>query len=279
MFVEIRFQVNDLARLAHPGRKGHRIVAFLKFQFDESYNDRAMCVGGWLASELEWLKFERMWTKRLKYINSRNAPNQQITRFHAAPLNARDDEFKNWTQDMSIAFSKKFLSTIQKRDMRAICMSTDMQALHQAFPDGDPKAIQERGYILCIKQMMVEIGHTMRDHYPNDKVLLVHDRGNWDVQALNAYHWMVDDVRWEPRKYFAGIIPMSWEHSIGLQPADMVAYETFRFLKDTVLPDTEKLRSALIAMMERRLEINSKYMNARALNILSGMVAARLGDV
>lgn len=254
-------------------------MAVLKFQFDESYNQRAMSIGGWLANELEWKRFERMWAKRLDFVNSRNATNQQVTRFHAAPLNARDGEFENWTQSMSIAFSKKFLSTMQKRDMQAICMSTDMDALLEAFPAGDPKARRERGYVMCIKQMMVEIGHVMRDEFPNDKVLLVHDRGNWDVQALEAYNWMVDDDRWESRKFFAGIIPMSWEHSIGLQPADMIAYETFRFVKDTVMPDSEKLRAALIAIMERGFKVNSKYMNAKALTALSEMLQNRLGAV
>jgi hypothetical protein len=254
-------------------------VAVLKFQFDESYGPRAMCVGGWLANELEWKKFERMWTKRLAYFNSRIAPNQQVGRFHAAPLNCRkgsDNEFKNWTQEMGLAFSKKFLSTIQKRDMQAITMATDMAALLEAFPDGEKDEKEVRGYGLCIRQMMVEIGKTMREQHPNDQVLIVHDRGNWDAEAATAYNLMVDDVRWESRKFFVGISAMSGEDSIGLQAADLVAYETYKFVSETVMPDTDKIRGSLRAIFERRLKFNAKYLDAPTLRKLSDMVKARL---
>ncbi len=249
-------------------------MAVLKFQFDESYGSRAMCVGGWLANELEWKRFERMWAKRLAYINSRNAPNQQVERFHAAPLNALDNEFENWDRPMSIAFSKKFMSTIQKRDMQAICMATDMNAILEVFPDTDKENVQAKGYALCIRHMLVEIGHTMSEHYPNDQVLIVHERGNWDVEALEAYNRMVDDVRWELRKFFVGIIPMPWEQSIGLQPADMIAYETFRFVTDTVMPETEKMRDALRAIFERKLKVNAKYIHAGVLRTLKELIEA-----
>lgn len=249
-------------------------MAILKFQFDESYNSGAMCVGGWLADELEWKRFERSWQRKIAYFNSRNAPDQQIERYHAARLNARDHEFSNWTQHMSIAFSKRLFSTIQKRKMGAICMCTDLEALIATFPGGDPQDRWSRGYVMCIKQLMVEIGHEMKENYPNDRVLLVHDSGAWDTEALEAYKCMVNDERWQSRRFFVGIKAMNWKESIGLQPADMIAYETFKFVNDTVMPNTEKLRNALSAVFDRHLKFNAKYINQKALIALRQRVEA-----
>jgi hypothetical protein len=73
--------------MVHPAKRGHRIVAVLNYRFDESYNDRFMCVGGWIGDEPEWRKLESVWRAKITRENSRARPDQQITRFHATEMN------------------------------------------------------------------------------------------------------------------------------------------------------------------------------------------------
>jgi hypothetical protein len=41
---------------------------------------------------------------------------------------------------------------------------------------------------------------------------------------------MVDDPAWEHRHKFVGITPLTWRDDVGLQSADLFAYESMRYL-------------------------------------------------
>jgi len=71
-------------------------MANLKFKFDESFDDKIMAVGGWIANDLEWSRLEGAWQRCIDSENERSDPNQQITRFHATEMNCQSGEFANW---------------------------------------------------------------------------------------------------------------------------------------------------------------------------------------
>jgi hypothetical protein len=56
--VQSQLEISDIAKMVHPRKRGHRIVAVLQFKFDESYDQRFMSVAGFIADELEWKKLE-----------------------------------------------------------------------------------------------------------------------------------------------------------------------------------------------------------------------------
>ena len=263
-----QFEISDAARMIHPAKRGHRIVAVLQFKFDESYNDRFMCVGGFIGDESEWNKLEKLWQKRVDFENGHNRADQQITRFHASHMNAHDHEFKNWDGDMCKKFSQKLIGLIGKRSIGAIAIAADIDALKTVFPSEDGSARQDSSYGLCIKQMMVEIGAIMREYFPGDQVLLIHDHGDWDVEALAAYNKMVDDPNWVSRELFVSITPLTGSQSVGLQAADLIAYEMFRRVKDRELKNSEDMRKAMKEMEKRRVPIIAKYMNFDAVKAL-----------
>jgi len=84
-------------------------------------------------------------------------------------------------------------------------------------------------YSLCMKMVMVELGHAL-DELPDHKIFIIHDHGNWDTAALQGYNSMVDEPRWQSRDRLVGITPGLWEQAVGLQAADLIAYETFKTL-------------------------------------------------
>lgn len=43
--------VIDIAPVIHPDQRGHKYMAIFTFKFDESYNDRTLVIGGWIAEE------------------------------------------------------------------------------------------------------------------------------------------------------------------------------------------------------------------------------------
>ena len=231
------------------------------FRFDESYNNRSMCVGGWIAEEREWDRLESQWQKRLAFENRNSDDNQKITRFHAANLNCYEEEFEHWSPDMSASFVKALLEIIVRRRIGAVSCGLDMSALVKVFPEDEPNK-KKIAYGLCIKQLMVGLAHKLGS---DDQVLLIHDHGDWDAEAEAAYKKMVEDTRWEPRRKFQGILTLTWEESIGLQASDLIAYETFKLVDKVLFHNSRELRKALSALVRERVPISARYIHEPAL--------------
>jgi Protein of unknown function (DUF3800) len=268
MCAQSQFEISDVARMIHSAKRGHKIVAVLNFKFDESYNDNIMCVGGWIANELEWKRLETRWQKRIDFENSHSGPDQQITRYHASHLNAFDHEFKNWDKVRSLQFSKKLIHMLSMRKMGAIAMACDMDAIREVFPKGDEADMKRRTYVLCIKQLMVDIAHAMEDYFPGDTVVLVHDHGDWDEQALKGYNLMIDDPAWKYRSLFEGLMPKTGKDSVGLQAADMIAYEVFRGVKDKTKNPDVAMRGAIQEMLSKQIPMSARWINLDAAKAL-----------
>jgi hypothetical protein len=229
-----------------PAKRRHRLVSVLKFQFDESYDKehRCMVVAGWIAEQNEWRRLETQWSRCINRQNEKHGPEQRITRFHAAPLNGFKGEFEHWSKEMSAEFCGKLVNLIKRRMMGIIAIGVDMDALREIFPDG-PEDRRQNAYGLCIQQVMESIGHVMRNYFPEDQVMVVHDHGDWDKHALGAFNTMVDDPRWDSRKYFHSLTSMTSTQSIGLQSADLIAYEAFKLIHKRLVKDVVELRWAL----------------------------------
>jgi hypothetical protein len=142
-------------------------VAILAYKFDESYETRCFSVGGWIAEEAQWTRLEQQWRKRIDLQNRNAAPNQQITRYHAQPMNGGYEEFAHWTSGMKHRFGGKLLDIILRRKMGLICCGLDMDAQEPVFPQSDSEIDNRvRAYIICIRVLMAEIGYLMQDHSP-----------------------------------------------------------------------------------------------------------------
>jgi hypothetical protein len=243
-------------------------MAVLQYKFDESFEDGCMSIGGWLGEEKEWRRLELQWEKRLNYQNANSMPNQQITRFHAANMNAYAHEFEHWSKEMSENFCAALLRILSRRSIGMISCGVDINALKAEFPDGDEASRKERAYGFLIKNVMVDLGRLMREVRPGDQVMLVHDHGDWDATALSVYNDMVDDKRWASRHVFHSITPLTWKQSVGLQAADLAAYETFRVLKSKLATNQTTMRYALRHLVAQEMPMIPRYIDRRALKAL-----------
>jgi hypothetical protein len=122
-----------------------------------------------------------------------------------------------------------------------------------------------------MKMVMVELGHAL-DELPDHKILIIHDHGNWDTEALQGYNSMVDEPRWQSRDRFAGITPGRWEQVVGLQAADLIAYETFKHLDNRLFRSGSQVRYALRSMLSS-LPLFAKYFDRESLLALKHEIA------
>lgn len=245
-------------------------MAVLQFKFDESYDRQIMAVGGWIATELEWKRLEGSWQRYIDDENERSGPNQQITRFHATEMNCKDGEFKHWDHQKCIRFSRKLINVLAKRKMGAIATGCNMDAIQQIWPKGEKKTLQRRTYVLCIKQMMVDLAHIMEEVFPGDRVLVIHDQGSWDDVALEGYNLIIDEAEWPYGHLFEGFVSKSGKgpDAVGLQAADMIAYEVFKGIKAKTVSKDAEMRAVMKEFLNREVPMRARWIDLKAAEAL-----------
>jgi hypothetical protein len=68
------------------------------------------------------------------------------------------------------------------------------------------------------------------------------------------------------------ITPLTWKESVGLQTADMAAYETFRVLKTKLATDETSLRYALRHLHAQGLPMIARYIDSKSVRALREMM-------
>jgi hypothetical protein len=64
---------------------------------------------------------------------------------------------------------------------------------------------------------------------------------------------MIEDQRWPDRHLFQSVSVLSWKDSIGLQAADLIAFEAFKSIHAKVVKDEDQLRWALRQFVDEKL--------------------------
>ena len=264
-----QFEISDLARIICTGPEGHRLMALI-FKFDESYDNQEtlMVVGGWLMEESQWKQLESDWADCIDATNKAHRADQKITHFHATELNGFKKEFKNWDKPMSEEFTAKLAAILKQRPSLFLASAVNMQEMVKVFPQTvDTKLESALG--LCVKQVMVSLGHVAKKNFTPDKLAMVYESGNLDDHANAAFKQMITDRKFAPRKSFTSLSFVTGKPA-GLQAADLIAYESLkRILAVTVRTDA-KLRWALRELLGAKHLGESAYIDRRALIALRG---------
>ena len=124
--------------------------------------------------------------------------------------------------------------------------------------------------MLCMKQMMVDIAHTVEEYFPGDTVLLVHDHGSWDDAVQEGYNLMIDEPDWVRCKLFEGLVSKTGKDpsAVGLQAADMFAYEVFKGIKAKNLSPDSEMRPVMKEFTNQRVPMCARWINLPAAQAL-----------
>jgi hypothetical protein len=84
---------------------------------------------------------------------------------------------------------------------------------------------------------------------PEDQFTVILDRNDLQAEAVRIFYDLKDDPGFKYRARLAGCMPAATEDLTALQPADFIAYETFRLLHDKRYGG-EKIRYVLQSMFD-----------------------------
>jgi hypothetical protein len=181
--------------------------------------------GMWWWIEQAWLQVLQKKNAELK-IQGR----KQLSRYHAADCSNLKKEFADWTIPEQIAFTEQLIDRVFRRHPMWITSYTlDLRDLVAHFPEAkeNPYGL---AHVLLLHHIMKFIADTVLadKRYIEDRILLIHDRSDYDAVLLDAFNQMKKDEKLVNHERFTAIVPMGWEDCVPLQPADLLAYGNFR---------------------------------------------------
>jgi hypothetical protein len=234
-----------------------RIMAIFKFFCDESHDStnqkrkpgdppfepKSYVVSGFFAEEDVWSKIEREWKRRNEL--------EGVLRFHAAHLNAGTREYDGWSKNRRLTYSKEILRILKRQHRKLHGMSVGM------FVDEYRRLISPEGqiklghpYLVCFKSVIAVVAEQMdyAGYAQSDRFSAIIDRCEFETEAVKAFYGMKDNSMFKYGHRLADCISGDAEEFIGLQPADFLAYETFRLMHGKRKGVT-KMRAALGTML------------------------------
>jgi hypothetical protein len=231
--------------MLNPAPRGRRYLALYKFFCDESYDSdpkqdplyvydlgsqfvpRSYVVAGFFAADLIWEQIENDW-------NIANS-NAGVKRYHAVEVNARSGEFEGWDKDKQISYSIDLLKALKRHGRMLHAVSCGM--LPREYEDSiDDLGREKLGhpYIACFKSCVSLIARAMdsplAEFQDDDKFSVMIDRSDFQTEAVDIFYKLKDHAPFG--HCLATCTPGDKEEVVSLQPADLIAYETYRLFHD-----------------------------------------------
>jgi hypothetical protein len=239
----------------------------LKFYADESYNGRTFNFGGWLAEESAWTRIENQWSKRIEYERRKRG---KFDRYHASDCASTLGDYQGWTIPEQIQHVKKLQGIITRRsDIGAVCFGLDFAALTRIF--ATEKDHLAAAYNLAVRKLMIVIYRVIRLDQGHRVAIIFDHTPKHDGVIVNAFNSLMDDktTTYRYSELFTTIAPMRWQDCVALQPADMIAFDTFKLLDCNIhRPSVARLRKSLEALMGNGVQIFPRFWGERELTHL-----------
>jgi hypothetical protein len=248
--------IREIAGFLHPAKTpARRHYLIFGFYCDESYDSQSKDpktynVAGFFGNQATWERLERRWDNKNKRVN--------VPRFHASHLNAGTYEFDGWLPPRRRRYSKDMLQVIKDQKGRLHGCSCGL------YVDDYRKIISAEGqrkmghpYLVCFKSLVAMVAEQMDyGKFPlEDKFAVILDQNKMQVdniqldsEAVRLFYSMKDNPSFAHRHRLATCTPGSWEDFTALQPADYIAYETYRLMNDQ-RRGIETMRKALNTMI------------------------------
>lgn len=254
-----------------------QVYCVLKAYLDESYDNRTMCIGGWLCNEDTWNGIETKWLQRIEYERriSVKRGEDPISRYHATDCANLKREFSTWDIPRQITLTKRLIDILGRVRPKPIGIASGLplKELRTARPDLDEKLIKQAAYYLCMCDCFRNIGEAMDENFSEERVVVLHDFSkDFNRWALEAYEGM-EHSKFPYTSYFKSIAPGHWQDFPALQPADLIAFEGFKLTAQTKREEQD-LRKSLQRVMGHGVNVYAGFYNARGLGELSESIFA-----
>ncbi len=188
-----------------------------------------------MARGKDWDEMERRWKHHIKAKNKllEKHGRKTISRYHASDCSGCRGEFKGWSRDERDEFVLQLFGAFELFPSHTVAIEMQLNELCDVFPEWASDRLKAAYHVLTQLLMHHIVGDFTREA-PGGyaKVTLFHDRtggdGKHDPTILRAFNQMLTYKNFDGKEYFTKIASLTWQDSVALQPADLVAFECFK---------------------------------------------------
>jgi hypothetical protein len=210
----------------------------LRGYMDESYgsDQKLFSFSCLLARGKDWDDMERRWKLHLAAKNKQliKEGRKPISRYHASDCSGCHNEFEGWTRDERDAFVLKLFQAFKMFPSHTVAIEMYLDELCEVFPEWSNNRLKAAYHVFTqfIMYHIVQDIRRLAAPDSNVRVTLFHDRtagdGAYDPTILRAFNQAISRKGFDGGRYFTTIAPLTWQDSIALQPADLVAFECYK---------------------------------------------------
>ena len=202
----------------------------LHFYCDESYDcnpkkPNIINISGFLSDQPTWEEVEKDWNE----INHRYG----VPYFHATDLNGAKKKYNGWSKQKRDCYSAELLKSIncKSKKMRAYNCGMRADEYRNIISESDRKKLGPP-WIVCFNSCITMITKDMENLPPDYSILVFLEKGSeFDKWADEIFRWLVKNPDFKYQHRLTNLTFGSKE-LVGLQVADLMAYEYFKRLKD-----------------------------------------------
>lgn len=230
----------------------------LRAYFDESADgmqSRIFAVAGWVGWEGDWLLIEPQWSEILAAVG--------IKTFHMKDCESHWGEFRGWTPEQKVKLVSDLIGLIERsgvppHGLVGFWSGVDIRD-YDALVRGRPLPWEDDPYFLCFLHCVKQI-LPFTDGLPEGvKIDFVFDRNEkLRKRLLAAYEQARSLPDLEPyRGRFGTAIFSSRAESIGLQVADLLAYECYKH-QDNIASDAPRPQRMSLKRLKARVSYSQQ---------------------
>lgn len=180
---------------------------------------------GFFANEGVWESIQRKWNA----INHRHC----VSRFHASHLNCKTHEYEGWDDIQKVAYSSELLKALNEEEKELSAVSVGIYA------DEYRKLISDEGrrkmgspYLVCFNSLIARVAKAMDDRGfpPHHQFSVLIDKDDGYRDAIESFDAMRANAQFAYRSRLGTCIPGDMGSLTVLQPADLIAYEVYKWM-------------------------------------------------
>ena len=209
---------------------------------ETSRGHRNYYMGGYVAPENSWVTFNRTWRRLLR--------DNDLEFFHMTDYVARQGRYKAWSESQRLGVMKRIVTYIGRTATLGVSAAVSMADYAALTPES--KKLIGTPYSICAGACVGRVARRLRDLGINQRVAYVFELGDAGQGAVkNGMANVFSDPRHRER-YLVQCYDFKSKrtNALGLQAADVLAFETGRFVPRAIRGDTSQaLRKSFEALL------------------------------
>jgi hypothetical protein len=200
-----------------------------RFYCDESYDGNslrpdALTISGFFSDVATWAEIESQWNN----VNTRYS----VDCFHATALNHGKEEYEGWPKEKRVRYSAELLSVLTDQGKRLVAYNCGIRsyAYRQIINNAGQRKLGSPWFV-CFKSCIAMVARHMETLPIADSFSVIVEAGSgFDNMAMEFFEKLAKNPNFPYRHRLGACTAATPQKAVGLQVADLMAYEYFRRL-------------------------------------------------